>query len=113
MRISIIIPIYNFTQELYQLTVDMLKSIKTTIVSKDDNLEIIIIDNGSTVGEVKDWPDIYIRNKINLGFCKAVNQGFKLATGDLITVANNDIRVSPNWFEVTKEIFNSNPKVGS
>lgn len=65
---------------------------------------LIIVDNGSTVGggQLRQWADLYIRNKENLGYARAVNQGLKLA-GDLVAVANNDIRVSPNWKEIALE----------
>lgn len=105
MKTSVILLRYDFNNELYELTQRACESI--------DADEKILIDNNSTVGEIKDWADIYIKNKTNLGYCKAVNQGFKLASGDLIAVANNDIIVSGNWLEVAKEIFEKDPKVGS
>lgn len=36
-----------------------------------------------------------------------------MATGDLICIANNDIKVSPNWITATEEVFKELPKVGS
>ena len=113
MKISIIIPIYQFTPELAQLSRDMLTSLGET--KGLDDAEIIVIDNGSSVDAdyLKNGTTIYLRNRENLGFCKAVNQGFKLASGDLIVVANSDILVSSNWREVVEEIFNENPKVGT
>lgn len=108
MKISVIVPIYNFTIELYELTKAALKTLKAD--------EHILIDNNSTVGEIneiKDWTDIYVRNKINLGYPAAVNQGIKLASGELIAISNNDVRVEKNWLTIAKEIFNEDEKVGS
>lgn len=68
--------------------------------------EIIIVDNGSSFGggRLRELADVYIRNKENLGYARAVNQGLKLS-GFPVAVANNDIRVSPNWVDVANEIL--------
>lgn len=104
---NIIIPIYILNEELNTLTKNAIESLKG---------ELILIDNASLPESkpfLKEKAAVYIENEENLGFPKAVNQGFKKSVSDLITVANNDIRVSPNWESVAKEIFNENPKVGS
>ena len=79
------------------------------------DVNLILIDNGSTfgAGALKGWADVYIKNKQNLGYAKAVNQGLDyLREEELVTIANNDIRVSLNWWDVAQEIFN-NKEVGS
>lgn len=96
----------DFTNELYELT----KAAVATLKGADEN---ILIDNASTVGEIKDWPDIYVRNKVNLGYPIAVNQGAKLANGDILAIANNDVRVADNWLQIAKEIFNEDEKIAS
>lgn len=105
MKTSIILLRCDFNDELFELTKKACETLKCE--------EKILVDNASTVGKIHDWADILIKNTENLGYPKAVNQGFKEATGDIIAVANNDIRVSPNWASVAKEIFSDNPKVGS
>ena len=111
--ISVIIPVYCIDDELYELTGNTLQSLVNSYDWKD--CELIIVDNASTIGsdQLLMNCDTYIRNKQNLGYPKAVNQGLKLAHGDLIAVVNNDIRVSPNWIKVTQEVFKRLPKVGS
>ena len=91
MKTSIILLRYDFTEELLRLTSNAVSTLKGD--------EHILIDNASTIGQVFVWPDIQIKNTENIGYPAAVNQGFKLATGDMIAVANNDIRVSSNWKE--------------
>lgn len=79
-------------------------------VSSLGDCELILIDNGSTygAGQLREWASLYIRNQENLGYAKAVNQGLKLCEpNELVAIANNDIRVSPNWQIVAKEIFNT------
>jgi GT2 family glycosyltransferase len=62
-------------------------------------------------GQLRQWADVYIRNQANLGYARAVNQGMKLSD-DIAVIANNDIRVSPNWWTVTEEII-KNPAVAT
>lgn len=85
--------------------------------------ELIIIDNGSTLDlDVENVPkriinnwltpelyfaeaDILIRNKINLGFAKAVNQGFRVARGKYFMQMNNDVLLYDGWLETMIEDF--------
>jgi GT2 family glycosyltransferase len=105
MTCDVILPVWSNDVETVEMTGLAIETFK--------GHRLIIIDNGSTVGggQLRDWADVYIRNKQNLGYAKAVNQGLKLA-GSLVAVANNDIRVSSNWWEVAEELLRD-PKVGS
>ncbi len=111
--LSIIILSYNTSK----ITVDCLKSIfkdkgLTFDLNKIDNknlipTEIIIIDNNSqddSVAQIKKFPVKLIENKVNGGFGKANNQGFKIAKGNYILLLNSDtlilhsaISQSLNW----------------
>lgn len=102
--ISLILLRCDFNDELYDLTKRAMDTLKAD--------EKILVDNAS-LKPIDGWADVLIKNETNLGYPAAVNQGFKKAKGDLITVANNDIRVSPNWRQVTQEIFAVDPKIGS
>lgn len=86
-KFSIVIPVCNNAE----YTRECLKSIQDN--SYDH--EVIIVDNGSKDKQPRG--DIYIRNENNLGFPKAVNQGIKKATGEIIILLNNDTLVSPGW----------------
>ena len=64
--------------------------------------EIILIDNGSNPPYGQYYPDEriqVIRNSENLGFPKAVNQGWKASNGEAVCFLNNDIIVTPGWLE--------------
>lgn len=102
--ISIILLRYDFNPDLERLTRNAMATLRAD--------EKILVDNAST-NMINGWADITIKNMENLGYCKAVNQGFEEARGDLIAVANNDIRVTPNWRQVAQEIFEEDPKIGS
>lgn len=111
--ISIIMPCWIINDELYDLTSRALFTISNSEGYED--CELIIVDNASSIGgdQLSQNCNVYIRNKENLGYPKAVNQGLKLAKGNLIAVVNNDIRVSPNWIKVTQEVFNKLDNIGS
>jgi len=98
--IDVIMPCWITDHETLDLTVDAINSIYVA------DCRMIIIDNGSTMGAsvLREKADLYIRNKENLGYAKAVNQGLKLA-GSVVAIANNDIRVSPNWWEIAEKIL--------
>lgn len=101
---SLILLRCDFNQELYQLTQNAMETLSAD--------EKILIDNASDE-PIDGWADITIKNETNLGYPAAVNQGFKKAKGNIIAIANNDIKVSSNWEQVAKEIFAEDPKVGS
>ncbi len=98
--ISIIIPVYNgqeYTEECL-----------TAIYRCTKDYEIILVDNGSEESGVPIGCIAHklIRNEENLGFPKAVNQGIKVAEGNYICILNNDVVVTPRWWEYTQEHFN-------
>ncbi len=107
---SIVMLAYDLDSFFADMSMTAFKSISDASGEK----EFIVVDNGSVVGsgQWKGLPEVYIRNKTNQGYPKAVNQGVALATGEFIAIANNDIKVSPNWLEVALETF-KDPKVGS
>lgn len=60
--------------------------------------ELIVVDNASTDGSAelikKKYPAVvWLQNKHNLGYAKAVNQGVKLSHGNFIFLLNNDVRL--------------------
>ncbi|MDO4780719.1 MAG: glycosyltransferase family 2 protein [Bacteroides sp.] len=87
-KISIVIPSYNqgiFLEETIQ-----------SIVSQNyDNVEIIVMDGGSTdqsVDIIKKYEKYiyYWQSRKDNGQSYAINEGFKIATGDFVTWLNSD-----------------------
>lgn len=112
MKTTIIMPIWVTKPELFTLTQNAYLSLAQT--EGLAGTEFVLVDNGSTIGvdQFTKWADIYIRYQGNRGYPDAVNRGLINGTGDMFCVTNNDIRVSPNWLEVTKEIF-KDKEIGS
>lgn len=96
---TVIMPCWIVNEELVELTKNAIDSL--------GEVTLILIDNASPIGGglLRERADIYIRNRENLGYAKAINEGLKLARTKLIAITNNDIRVSPNWQEVAREVL--------
>lgn len=97
--VSIIIPIYNIEKYLE-------KCIKSLINQTYRNLEIILINDGSTdesariCEEYKEQDNrIVFINKKNGGAASAKNKGLKVAKGDYITFVDSDDFIEPDMIE--------------
>jgi GT2 family glycosyltransferase len=95
--VSVIIPNYNGRTFLK----GCIESLEAQTFS---DFEIIVVDNGSDDGSVdfikKNFPRIKtIANRKNLGFAKANNQGYEIASGRYIVTLNNDTTTGKAWLE--------------
>lgn len=109
-NLSVVLLTCDFNESLAELSRTAIQSIKTS----EPSAQLIVVDNGSTYGTgfSRNEADIYIKNRVNVGYPGGVNQGFALAKGSFVALANNDIKVTPNWWAVAEEIF-TNPKIGT
>lgn len=98
--ISIIMPCHLANEQHIVLTVNAIESL-------GEDRELIIVDDASPLGGgfLRSVADVYIRNKTNLGYGISVNRGLRQAQSQQIAIANNDIRISPNWRSVVNEVF--------
>ncbi|MDR6546845.1 glycosyltransferase involved in cell wall biosynthesis [Chryseobacterium rhizosphaerae] len=101
--ISLIIPCYNSKHTLE-------KCLDSVIRQSYNNLEIIIIDDGSTDGTSKICEDfqrnderIKVFKQENSGVSKARNKGVELATGEYICFVDSDDWVETNY---CSELYN-------
>jgi O-antigen biosynthesis protein len=112
-KCDIIIPVWNE----YALTKKCLESIS-------ENTEIpyrlILIDNASS-GETACYLEkistdnnkvVLIKNKENLGFPKAVNQGILLSKSPYLCVLNNDTEVYKGWLSEMIKVAESDAGIG-
>lgn len=79
--------------------------------------ELIVVDNGSkdgTAAFLARQPRVrLIRNKKNLGFAKAINQGMRAARGRYVVWLNNDAVVTPGWLEGLIACAERSPAIGA
>ena len=106
--VTAVIPTYNRKDKIEE-------AIKSVLVQKRDDMEIIVVDDGSTDGtekflEEKNFPIKYIK-KENGGVSSARNRGINEASGKYIAFLDSD----DLWFEgkITKQVdyLNNNPDV--
>ena len=103
----------NFNQGL--VTEALLES----IFSKNSYqpLEIIVVDNGSSVNLVPQWEEKYktvkfIRSEENLGFAGGNNLGIKQAGGDYLFFVNNDTEFTEGLVEQLVATLDAHPEAG-
>lgn len=106
--ISIVIPIYNEEKQLF----NNLNFVYSKLKKVNKKFEIIIINDGSKDNSLKiikkfikiDKKNIKLINiKKNIGVCRAISKGFKMARGKFITHCSIDL---PYRFENIQKIFN-------
>ena len=105
-KLSVIVPVYNAEKKLS-------KCIESITNQTYKNLEIILIDDGSTDNSLKictDYKEKDNRIKVihceNGGVSKARNIGLKNCTGDLVTFIDSDDFIDVNTYEKCINIFN-------
>ncbi|MDB5336757.1 MAG: wbbL 5, partial [Planctomycetaceae bacterium] len=105
------IVIVTFNQQAY--TRQCLHSLREYT---DEDVQIIVIDNGSSDGTVeflKTVPDItVITNRENLGYPAAVNQGIQAARGRQILLLNNDVVLTTGWLLHLLKALYSEAEIG-
>nr|MBU1328195.1 glycosyltransferase family 2 protein [Candidatus Omnitrophota bacterium] len=108
--ISIIIVNYN---RKYLLK-DCIDSIKAQSFR---DIEIIVVDNGSSDGSIDTasayYPEVkLLQNTENLFFCKANNQGVKETKGDFILCLNSDCVLDKDYLKEALSSFDLDEKIG-
>jgi len=108
--VSIVIVNWNSTEYLREC----IKSLKKH--TKDLSYEIIVIVNNSDDFNPdkfgSEFPDIRIvKNKENLGYVKAANQGAALARGNYLVLLNPDTLFIDNSLYKMKKVLDDNPDI--
>lgn len=95
MDLTVVIVNFNTKNLLRQCLASVFKQ------TKGIGYEVIVIDNGSSDGSgamvKKEFPRArLIKNKKNLGFAKANNQGIRQARGEWVLLLNSDTEIKDN-----------------
>jgi len=112
LKISIITPNYNYADYIG-------KTIESVVTQDYDDIEHIIVDDGSTdnsVNIIKHYQNIYpgkikLIQQENMGQTKAINVGLKNASGQIICWINSDDYYSKNVFGLIVSNFKNNPNI--
>lgn len=97
-KISVIIPVYNVESYLK-------KCIESVLAQTMEDLEIILVDDGSTDGsssicdEYVNYPNITVIHQENKGVSAARNVGLRIAKGEYIAFLDSDDYVSSDMYE--------------
>lgn len=98
----------------------LVKCIESVITNSYKNIEIIIIDNGSTdqslayaIAALKKWKGNYrvLKSSWNLGYQLANNIGIKKASGDYVLLLNNDVILERSYIEKLVKIIQKDQKI--
>jgi N-acetylglucosaminyl-diphospho-decaprenol L-rhamnosyltransferase len=107
--VSFIIPNWNHKQ--------MLSECIASIYATNDSIlkDVIVVDNASNDGSgdyiKKMYPEIiWIQNKTNLGYAKAINHGVKVSKGAFIFLLNNDVKLLENTTIKLLDFLFENPE---
>lgn len=109
LKISVIVPSFNQGQYIGETLV--------SLVSQDyENLEIIVIDGGSTdqtVSVIENYADriAYWVSEKDQGQSEAINKGFAKASGDIITWLNSDDVYEPGTLHKVAAAFEADPSL--
>ncbi len=96
-ELTIIIPTYSNAQGAIDLVNDFYR------LHDPESFRIISIDQTEDGILFQNKVHLHIRSYRNLGFSKAINQGWKLSTTPYTLLANDDVRLlHPSWYEQAK-----------
>jgi len=81
------------------------------------NVEIIVVDNGSTDGSVEYVRQNYdtvklVCNAINIGYAEGNNEGIRASSGEYLAILNNDTEVDKDWIRSLVEVAEEHPEAG-
>ena len=104
-KVSILIPLYNSENFIKE-------TIECCLKQTYPNIEIIIVDDGSTDNSLEiaksfKNENITIISQTNSGGCVARNRAFELSTGEYIMYLDADDLISPNKIECQMQILAS------
>lgn len=110
-RISVITPSFNQGQFIEE-------TLRSVLTQDYPNLELIVIDGGSTDQSVKIIrryaPQLaYWVSETDRGQSDAINKGFARTTGDIVAWLNSDDLYCPGALQKVADYFHANPDAGA
>jgi glycosyltransferase involved in cell wall biosynthesis len=118
-NLSIVIPAHN---EVERLLVGYQRLAPTLEVLGEENVEIIVVDDGSSDNTMSRAHEVYghleharfVQQPTNLGKCAALRLGIALAKGTYVITADADMAIDPRHFpEIVTALRDSETVPGS
>lgn len=86
--------------------------------TKASSLQIIVVDNASEDGSAdavaSTFPDVtVIRNRTNVGFSRANNQGLAVAGGRYLCIVNSDVKALDGVIDLMRDYLEAHPDIGA
>jgi len=109
MNISVVIPVYNVGELLRN-------SVESILAQRDDNCELIIVDDGSTdnsgaiCDEYSSLSGVRVIHKENGGLSSARNAGIDIAKGDYLLFLDSDDYFRPGSIGLLKSLIHRTGK---
>ena len=98
---------------------DLAECLNSLVKIDYKNIEIIVVDNGSTDGSIELVEEYsrkivlrLIKYRTNLGFAIPNNDGFKKAKGEYILLLNNDTTVEKDFLTKLVSVLEKDEKIG-
>jgi glycosyltransferase involved in cell wall biosynthesis len=108
MKISVIIPNYNYARYLDQ-------AIESVLAQSYENVELVVVNNGSTDNSLevlaKYRNKIHLINQPNLGQSGARNSGLSVSSGEYISFLDADDFWEPNKLEMQISLMNDSTQL--
>ncbi|MBO1362354.1 glycosyltransferase family 2 protein [Prevotella sp. A2931] len=112
MKLSVIIPIFNTGPTLE-------RCVKSVAMQGIDNMEIIVIDDGSTDPQCNllckqlclTIPQMIYQRQNHAGLSAARNHGLEIATGTYVTFIDSDDYLEPGTFAAVLPLFDKDSKI--
>ena len=107
-KISLVIPAFNEENRIRACLESIIKN------SDNKNLEIIVVDNGSTdktFDIAKSFPEIKVIKENQKGVMHARQRGVNESTGDIIAFIDAENLITQNWFKIVIEEFEKDPSL--
>ena len=109
-RISVVTVTFNACEFIE----DCISSILATNQS-GLNLEVLVVDNGSTDGTVEllreRYPQLKIIQNDENNYARALNLGIANSEGEFVVISNNDATVHGEWLQGFLEVFREDKKI--
>ena len=112
-EISIVVPLHN----RLDCTQVFLKSLLETIGTI--HFELIFVNDSSEDGSKEFLNDLsdprikVLHNQARSGYAVSVNKGVSIARGEFLGLLNNDLVLTPGWFEPMRACFDECLRVGT